>query len=173
MFRVYVLIIGLLLPWLAHAEFVLPRYKGMDILTNDVEVVENWRLALSKPQKIQGTWQFPEGIEKSGELTKTLYLLRNHDQINEVATYYNTWTQLESTTSLFTCRGRACGSSNEWANRQFQQRRLYGVDGKQYYWALQSGDQYMALYLVERGNRQKLLYVELLKTNSQNSESPQ
>lgn len=63
---------------------------------------------------------------------------------------------------LFTCQGRACGSSNQWANQVFQQSRLYGLDKQQSYTALQQTSDYYALYTTQRGNRKVYLHLEHL-----------
>ncbi|MAL96844.1 MAG: hypothetical protein CL583_00160 [Alteromonadaceae bacterium] len=59
---------------------------------------------------------------------------------------------------LFSCEGRACGRSAVWANRVFQQSRVYGQDGEQAYlvgaWRdEQNRLQLLATYIVRRGNR--------------------
>lgn len=59
---------------------------------------------------------------------------------------------------LFSCEGRGCGRSNIWANRIFDQSRLYGRDGEQGYlvgvWRDdQNSLRLLNVYVVRRGNR--------------------
>lgn len=152
---------------LAHAGFILPQIKGGERVNNNQLEVTQWPLALAKYQKVNGIWRVSEELYLDGQLSRSTYLLKNKDLFSNIATYYNTWTKLKSTETLFSCKARSCGSSNEWANSHFGVSRLYGIDGKQRYWALKSGNEYIAMYLVERGNGQKYLQIDWLKPSIQ------
>ena len=67
---------------------------------------------------------------------------------------------------LFTCTGRACGSSDYWANDIFENRILYGPVRNQFYLAMGSeppGQFYVAAYVITRSNRQLLAYLEIVE----------
>ena len=164
MFRVFhvVAISIVLLAAKANAAFVLPVYTALTPVASHQEHVDNWILPLSKYQKIDGAWQHDKSMLLSGELDSNTYLVQSRDLFNQISTFYQTWASQESIETLFICKSRSCGSSNEWANGYFKERRLNGVQSKQVFWALKSGDQYMAMYLVERGTGQKMLRVDIL-----------
>lgn len=74
---------------------------------------------------------------------------------DEIAVFRTAVAGLEDTGWIedWTCTGRACGSSNDWANRVFEQKQLYGRDQYQHYWTGRRGDAVATLYVVRRGNR--------------------
>jgi len=99
--------------------------------------------------------------------------LRRVDADLEAATYQiATGTRLEDVVAhykssidgevLFSCSGRDCGRSNDWANQVFHQAILYGPDVNQRYLALQRGNQLLALYIIERGNKRVYAHLQVL-----------
>lgn len=73
----------------------------------------------------------------------------------------------ESVLPLYQCSGRSCGSSNELANKIFQQSMLYGRDEFQYYWVgfEQNQDKtepatLWIVYAIQRGNQRVFQYLE-------------
>ncbi len=72
---------------------------------------------------------------------------------------------------LFSCSGRDCGRSNDWANQVFHQAILYGPDVNQRYLALQRGDQLLALYIIERGNKRIYAHLRVLSVVDGNASS--
>jgi len=62
----------------------------------------------------------------------------------------------------FSCRGRACGRSNDWANHIFEQAILYGPDVNQYYFAGELDDRLLALYVIQRGNKRVYAHLRVL-----------
>src|SRR5690606_30975595 len=69
---------------------------------------------------------------------------------------------------------RNCGSSNSWANDQFQIKQLYGLDQDQYYGIFELVDDqdqlnYFALYTVRRGNQRVYAHLELLQTEARSA----
>lgn len=65
---------------------------------------------------------------------------------------------------LFQCVSRACGSSNQWANKVFKYSRLYGFDQSQSFASYRLGNENFSLYSVQRGNKQVYLRLEVLVT---------
>ncbi len=99
--------------------------------------------------------------------------LRRVDADQEAATYQvAAGTRLEDIVAhyraaiggqlLFSCSGRDCGRSNDWANQVFQQAILYGPDRNQRYLALQREDELVALYVIERGNKRVYAHLRVL-----------
>ncbi|NRB42367.1 MAG: DUF4892 domain-containing protein [Pseudomonadales bacterium] len=142
------------------AEQYFPIYRNAVISKTETLKHTAWYLPLAKYQKINGVWQFSKALDLQGDVTKVTYLIKTHDLYNNIATFYQTWTGTPSIEVLFSCKNRACGSSNEWANGHFHARNLYGMQNKQRYWALKTATGYIAMYLIERGNGQKFLHIE-------------
>jgi len=65
---------------------------------------------------------------------------------------------------LFSCVGRDCGESYAWANSIFSQPLLYGNDRSQSLWTVKDrgAQRYHVFYLVERPNRRRYFYEEVL-----------
>jgi hypothetical protein len=63
---------------------------------------------------------------------------------------------------LFSCTGRDCGRSADWANQVFEQAALYGPDNNQRYAALEWQDRLVALYVIERGNKRVYAHLRFL-----------
>lgn len=67
---------------------------------------------------------------------------------------------------VFSCVARDCGESNIWANKIFNESRLYGKDREQFYsvYALKLGGapHAVVLYTIQRGNGRVYAYTELL-----------
>ena len=120
------------------------------------------RVFLGAVSEVNNELRVSNSIQKQWSgIRRTLRIGRNYN-LGEVAQYYRSRIQEKEATVLFECEGRACGNSNVWANRVFDESRLYGRDDTQSYWVTawpdaQNRIQLNTLYLIERGNRE--LYV--------------
>lgn len=65
--------------------------------------------------------------------------------------------------TIFTCRGRDCGRSNDWANHIFGKAILYGPDIGQFYLAAELGEHLVSVYVIERGNKRVYAHLEVLR----------
>ena len=70
---------------------------------------------------------------------------------------------------VFACEGRACGSSNYWANTVFGTSRLYGPAEDQYYMLGRATDRYTMIYLARRGTGQAYAMVQSLQLDATNA----
>lgn len=142
----------------------------------NVEYIEdvNYRFVLGSLQRTRGQ-VVPEHSERlRGNVTKILYEVSQQYTGADVYQYYLDQIQENGYTQLFSCVGRACGSSNYWANDIFRNRILYGPERNQYYLALKTGtglgaDSNIALYIITRGNRRLYAYLEVIETASEQS----
>lgn len=136
------------------------------------EQTNNYRLALGSMLKSGGLW-FPEreqvlsgelrritlemdGVQKSGILKVTEKIEKQLAKLNA--------------RRLFSCSAQDCGSSNAWANYVFQIKQLYGLNRHQYYsaWELVADTgavNFLAVYVVKRGNRRVYLQIETLSSD--------
>lgn len=163
-------LVGFIVLWVfqfAYAEELIstdvPLYRGAEIVQQEILTDVEWYLSLAKYRKINGVWQFSKALDLHGNVTKTTYLIQTHDLYQSIANFYQRWSKQGQLQLLFDCKNRSCGSSNEWANGHFKVRNLYGLEGKQRYWALKTATGYIAMYLVERGNGKVYLQVEEFK----------
>ena len=71
-----------------------------------------------------------------------------------------------SASLLYSCGGRSCGSSAQWASRVFEERVLYGHDDRQRYavwrYSDDDGTWSIVLYASDRANRRHFLRLDLL-----------
>ena len=123
-------------------------------------------LPTSSMRKVNGVIAAEHNVFLSGELTAHTWEItpgmgpqRAHERV--ALELHNVGAEV-----LFHCSGRACGSSNQWANQVFHQSRLYGLDTQQSYTSMQRktdvGVTYYALYSTEKGNHKVYLHLEQL-----------
>lgn len=103
-----------------------------------------------------------------GSLGKSLYEIPREFSGEAVFQFFERQFSEKGYQPLFDCFGRACGSSNDWANDIFGNRLLYGPVQNQFYTVFrqQGGDQlspFISVYVITRGNRRLYAYVEVVK----------
>lgn len=112
----------------------------------------------------------PEASDRiRGNVTRVLYEVSQEYTGADVYEFYREQMQEKSYSMLFSCEGRACGSSNYWANDIFHNRILYGPERNQYYVAMRTNlgvanEPRISLYIITRGNRRIYAYVEIIET---------
>ena len=139
---------------------------------SNVEYSEDvsYRFVLGSLQRTRGQ-VVPEDSERMrGNVTKITYEISQEFTGADVYQYYLDQIDENNYTQLFTCVGRACGSSNYWANDIFRNRILYGPERNQYYLAIRTGaglatDASIALYIITRGNRRLYAYLEIIEVD--------
>jgi hypothetical protein len=144
----------------------LPSYpQSEEVIRSGPEVVD-YLLGLGAFQKIGGRWRHKDSELLRGQLTRITW------QVDEGYTAQEAFQWLseqipESASLLFSCDGRSCGSSAQWANRVFKQRLLYGHDERQRYgvWRLpaEAGGATLVLYGVDRANRRHYVHLDLIE----------
>lgn len=129
------------------------------------------QVALGILQRNSGVAEPEEVRRVTGDLTKVLYEISPEFSGADVYDFFRTQLVEKSFDELFTCKGRSCGSSNDWANDIFKNRILYGPAQNQYYMAYQkfSDDNlspYVSVYIITRGNRRLYAYLEVVEPKS-------
>ncbi|WP_415895933.1 DUF4892 domain-containing protein [Neptuniibacter sp. PT34_22] len=130
--------------------------------------IENadYRFVLGGLEKIDGVIA-PEKEERlSGKLYQLTYRIPQNHSSEEVFSFFAAQLQEQGATEQFNCQGRACGSSNQWANTIFKYSRLYGLDTTQRVATFKNDQRYFALYSVQRGNKKVYLRLDVLETSS-------
>ena len=158
MYKMVVLLLILLKSSLAMAADI-PLYEGAVLVDESVSDQGLHRLILEKNRRIQGNWQFEREQRIAGRIEHRTYQMDSSINFRRIVSFYQDWIKTADMDVLFACEGRDCGSSNVWANYLFSDRRLYGPDGNQYYWALSLDNVFYMLYLIEQGNQRIYLRV--------------
>jgi hypothetical protein len=115
----------------------------------------------------------PEASERiRGNVTQLLYEISQDYTGADVIQFFREQAEEKGYVTLFGCEGRACGSSNYWANDIFKNRILYGPERNQYYVALRTAfgipeEPSLAIYVITRANRRIYAYVEVIETGGE------
>lgn len=139
-----------------------------DAEISEFETLENvnYRVVLGSLQSTRGQVA-PEASERvRGNLTRILYQVSSGYTGQDVYDFLVEQMELRGYRELFSCTGRACGSSEYWANDIFGNRILYGPVRNQFYLAMGSeppGQFFVSAYVITRINRQLLAYLEIIE----------
>jgi outer membrane protein OmpA-like peptidoglycan-associated protein len=131
-----------------------------------------YTLVLGRMQRVDGRVTPGNSQRLQGALTRITYEIPAAYTAEDVYTFFRQQLLRGSETALFVCQGRACGSSNFWANEVFSNRVLYGPEANQYYLAAnpvagaEDRNIYAALYVVTRANRRVYAHLDILELPS-------
>lgn len=144
------------------------RFPGAHIVEYRELGDTNYRLALGRLQRVSGRVTAGREERIQGELTRITYEIPASYTGADVFERLSTQLLRDGGEELYRCQGRACGSSNFWANEIFSNRVLYGPETDQFYLAstrpadVDSPGIYTALYVITRGNRTVLAHLDIL-----------
>lgn len=151
-------------------------FKGSRLVYSQRDESANYHLVLSEIKKINSQWRADRDLKLDGHVERRTYLLRDGLSFREALPLLKLELQNKNAEPLFSCTGLDCGSSYGWANEFFELKELYGLDNEQAYFVWQveessnttsekkagassnSGKSYVAIYLVQRGN--KRVYIQ-------------
>jgi len=143
-----------------HAESIALSHKD----------VIDYELGLGSLKKVRGVWKFSESERHSGQLTRHTWQIIDGFTAEEVMKNLTARVaKLDAQELLFSCDGRSCGKSNQWANRVFGQRLLYGREDRQRYriYKLVDDAEYrLVIYAAMRTADRQYLQVDLLKLSA-------
>jgi hypothetical protein len=126
-----------------------------------------YRLPLGTLKRKEGSLH-PEYEKKlKAEVRHLTYEIPRDYSPSEVFRHYlNFFIEQKKYQSLYACESRACGSNSHWANVIFSQRVLNGIVDTQRYVAMRAPSSshvdYIALYFVQRGNKQNYIHLDLI-----------
>jgi hypothetical protein len=144
---------------------LLQRFPRSHIVQYEQSRAEDYRLVLGGLEKINGILAPEKERRLSGELQQITYRIPDNHSAEEAFTYFADQLKVLGAELLFSCTGRDCGSSNQWANAIFDYSRLYGVDNTQSFAAFRLSGRFFSLYSVERGNKRVYLRLEALQSD--------
>jgi len=149
----------------SDSEFI-QRYPRSKIDSYSQTATDDYLLALGAPKTVNGVMTLEYSERLSGSLTRHTYRSPDGEVSGLVFEHFRDQLTALSHRLLFECHGRECGSSNEWANRIFSVRKLYGSERYQHYLAArlntEDGPLFVALYSIQRGNKRVFTQLDLL-----------
>ncbi|MBT3438226.1 MAG: DUF4892 domain-containing protein [Oceanospirillaceae bacterium] len=154
-----------------YADTVLNMVPGSRLVERVTLGAPYYVLPVSSIRKVNGVIAAEHNLYLTGELSA--YTWQVVPGMGPERAHLTSLSQLQDAGAevLFDCHGRACGSSNQWANQVFHESGLYGLDEQQRYTALKQqvpqGVDYYALYTTQRGNRKVYLHFEHLQGMTQ------
>lgn len=139
----------------------LPRYPHawiVDYDKDDEYLVREF--VLGRVDKTRREIRVEKEVRAPATIERATYEMPSGTPLTEVIEHYVT---LLKAGEIFSCAGRDCGRSNDWANHIFKKAILYGPDLNQFYFAGTHGDHLIALYVIKRGNKRVYAHLEVLK----------
>ncbi len=115
--------------------------------------------AYGRVDKTRRDIRIEKDVRASATIERATYRIPSGTPVAEVVDHY---LKLLGAGELFSCSGRDCGRSNDWANHIFKKAILYGPDGNQFYLAAEYEEHLVALYVIERGNKRVYAHLEAL-----------
>ncbi len=141
----------------------IKRFPYSDIVQYSNAAESDYRFILGGLEKVNGVLR-PEKEERvEGQLTQITYQIPENHLASEAFDFYLDQIKALGAEVLFECQGRACGSSNHWANDIFGYFRLYGPDVGQSYAAARADKRYFSLYSITRGNKRVFTRLEVVE----------
>jgi hypothetical protein len=152
-----------------QADFDLQLTKQSPLIQQSQQASPYYTLPLSAMRKVNGVIGAEYDRMLSGTLTRATWQMQpGLSAQNAFKIILGELTDKQAKI-LYQCFGRKCGSSNQWANQVFQEARLYGIDAKQAYAALEqtmgNNQTHYALYATERGNKKVFLHLDRIQKN--------
>lgn len=154
----------------ATAELSFKHYPEARVMFSSRETTSDYVLALGIYKKSEGSWLPERSRRLSGQLQRfTLELPTNHSA-EAGFDFYRQQLQQLNRRELFSCRARACGTSNAWANNHFKILQLYGLDQFQQFAVYEVSSEtaatyYVTIYSVQRGNRRVYVQLDILQSD--------
>lgn len=134
---------------------------------------EDYLLSLSAAKTVNGVMELEYFERLAGGLTRITYRAPDGEPSDLVFEHFQSQLKQLPHNLLFECHARKCGDSNQWANRIFDVRELYGPKGQQHYLAAQlntdDGPVFLAIYSIQRGNKRVYLQLDLLEPEAGSS----
>lgn len=116
--------------------------------------------AYGRVDKTRRDIRIEKDVRAPATIERATYQIPNGTPVSDVVDHY---VKILGAGKLFSCSGRDCGRSNDWANYIFKKAILYGPDSNQFYLAAEYEDHLIALYVIERGNKRIYAHLEALK----------
>ncbi|MBB6523373.1 DUF4892 domain-containing protein [Pseudoteredinibacter isoporae] len=150
----------------AEAWVDVPGVKAKRVIYEQQQESSDWVLPLGPIERVDGLWQPEQSRQFSGDLLRRTLEFDTEQSEAVVFRAYRDAILKQGVQTLFSCQGRDCGRSNNWANRFFGIYQLYGREDSQrlssFSWRSEGREHFALLYLVRRGNQRIYLQQEWL-----------
>ncbi|MCV6614161.1 MAG: DUF4892 domain-containing protein [Cellvibrionaceae bacterium] len=124
------------------------------------------QLPLGAIERIDGRWQPEQSRSLNGQLRRRTLEFAPAMSEAKIFQHYKGLAEKQGAKPIFSCQGRDCGRSNNWANAFFKIVQLYGREDSQRLttlWLRRGNlEHYLVLYQVRRGNKRIYLQQDLL-----------
>ncbi|GAA6153200.1 DUF4892 domain-containing protein [Pseudoteredinibacter isoporae] len=150
--------------------------KAKRVIYEQQQTREDWVLPLGPIERVDGLWQPEQSREFAGDLQRRTLEFDPEQSESAVYAAYRESLVAQGAQTLFSCQGRDCGRSNNWANRFFGIYQLYGREDSQrlssFRWRSGGKEHFALLYLVRRGNQRIYLQQEWLSRAASDQSAP-
>lgn len=155
---------------MAHGAEPHWLHEGDALLTRSVYEqrlpAADWVLPMGPIERIDGLWQPEQSRALQGQLRRrTLEFSAEKSELQVFKAYVDAM-KAQGAQQIYSCQGRDCGQSNNWANRFFKVFQLFGREDSQrlssFHWLQDGQEHFVLLYLVRRGNQRIYLQQEWL-----------
>lgn len=142
----------------------LLNIEAEQIESRVIETPERHKIFIGRLKKIANTLSPEDALTVVGQYSAQTYRVQPDINLDEVIEALADNVQ-KNLTPIYQCRGRGCGSSNEWANAVFGVPELYGPEETQYYWVGQSKsrEDYVLIYASQRSNKPVFLQIDRIQ----------
>ena len=115
---------------------------------------------MSRVDRIRRRLVVEERLPVEGRLESATYRIPEGASVEDVVSHYR---EVLGGEVLFSCDGRGCGRSADWAHQIFEQSVLYGPDRNQRYLTFEWREGLVTLYAIERGNQRVYAHLRFIE----------
>ncbi len=157
------------------AQTLIEPFSNSTLISSDTLSDHVYQVPLGILQRSSGRASPEKSLRVTGKLSKLLYEIPSGFSGDEIENYFIQQFDRAGFDELFSCDGRACGSSNDWANDVFGNRVLYGPSQNQYLMVYADNSRhpvnYFVCYIITRGNGRLYGYLEILEPLEQSEDA--
>lgn len=150
-----------------HGIERFPRSWIVDYQRDDAVLPRE--LMTSRVDRIRRELRVEDVVRVQGTREAATYQLPDDVSVAQVFAHYRE--ELGSDV-LFSCEGRGCGRSADWAHQVLGQTLVYGPDANQRYAAYEWRDRLVSVYVNERGNRRVYVHLQVLDPEGAHAIAP-
>lgn len=152
---------------------LIERYPRSWIVEFSEQRAEEYLLVLGRLKKVNHVVVPEKSHRVVADFTRTTYKVPNGHEPEQVFDWIESQIASRTRELLFQCHGRACGASNEWANRIFRIAVLYGPDREQSYLLarVRNGERqkFLVAYVIQRGNKRVYAHIDEVSVDTQSA----
>lgn len=151
-------------------ELAIAPYAHSSLSSSDTFEDEDYLVPNSVPKRINNQLRIENELRVDVTGLKETYRINDGHTTEQAFNHYLSKIKQLKANILYQCASRDCGRSSSWAQNIFNNSKLYGEDGSQFYLSASinkdSQQWLVSVYAVERGNRRVYAHVEILKLNT-------